>query len=294
MGRAWQFIKSKRVATASIAIIFLVLAIFFALFGSVIFSSSSAPPRERGPGRSEFRSGIIEHTAIVSAILRCHGIDDVNAIPEQQLPTLHILGNEPVSHQNYAPIKFSGTDIAIAYMSKEILDQRASISEQVSLSDDARFKWQAWVIGIGAISTILVSLTSTRSDMKGPVIKTIGILAIVFSAIGTASASLATFVGADLAYKNNKQTLEQLRALHSEVAAKFPAEYMKVCDAPATKPGSGDGTNSVNDGISDKTALQNDLQKWSVRLYSILDGDATTQGSGTSDGNAGSNARQTS
>jgi hypothetical protein len=218
----------------------------------------------------EFSNAVIEHMAIISAILKCHGVYDVNAILRGQQPTLHT-GDLFTPSNNAKIIPLTSTDIAVAYLSKTLLQRRSDTAAALDVAHRQMTMWQFVVIAAGAIATILVSLSSRSGNTGGTSrwFRVLAVSAVIASATATALSSMSTFVGAQSSYVSNQKTLSSLQQLHSEIATLFPFEYdQKVC---------GDKQDQHQIEL-----INNDVQQWSSRLGTIVGGPSSSGDGGNS------------
>lgn len=230
----------------------------------------AAPDRFDNPGSREANNAVVEHTAIISAILKCHDVYDINAIVEGQQPILHT-GHTFAPASSAKQLPLNGTDIAVAYLSKTLLTQRADTADVLDAFKNQMIVWQWIVIISGAAATILVSLTSrgvgrSKEDVH-QFFPTLAVLAVIASATATALSSMSTFIDAPGHYTNNLKTLLALRQLHGEIATIFPSEY----DASMCNP---------NAAADKEKQISNDIQQWASRLSDIEGGPPSANGTG--------------
>jgi hypothetical protein len=107
---------------------------------------------------------------------------------------------------------------------------------------------------IGGLTTLLISLKSI-SNLKERVSFWLGVFAIIFSTIGTATAALNSFYAPREAHAASERSLIALRQLHGELAAAFLTEVQETHCPAITKP-------------DDQYAKQ--IRQWSVKLSSIM------------------------
>jgi hypothetical protein len=272
----WQFLKGLGwlgiVITAVVLTVLAAVALYFLIVmrAHTTGNASSAPvsQAEQAIGDREASNAVVEHMAIISAILKCHGIYDVNSIPRGQQPTLHS-GDifSPSGSEKIIPL--SSTDIAVAYLSKTLLQRRADTAMAVDGAQRQMILWQFAVIFGGAVATILVSLSS-RSGGTGEPSKSFRVLsmsAVIASAAATALSSMSTFIGAQAVYASNQKSLSSLQQLHSEIATLFPFEYdQKVC-------GEKQDPRQIE-------LINNNIQQWSSRLGTIVGGPSSSSNGG--------------
>jgi hypothetical protein len=107
---------------------------------------------------------------------------------------------------------------SVLYLSDAISRARMQVANVTGDSKEKMVMYQWTLIVIGAITTILISIKS-MSNERTPVYLTIGILAIIFSALGTACSSIIAFDSPVETYSRNERALLQLRQLHTDLAA---------------------------------------------------------------------------
>ena len=117
---------------------------------------------------------------------------------------------------------------AVIYLSATISQARL---QTAAVAADSK-RWRTWVewtlVLVGAVTTILISIKSIANERTG-VYLTIGILAIIFSALGTAGASLNAFYAPGNSYLRSEKELGQLRLLHSDVAKYVASMSENIC-----------------------------------------------------------------
>jgi hypothetical protein len=109
------------------------------------------------------------------------------------------------------------------YLSDAITRARIE-SANNAYSNHSTMLWFQWaIVIIGAVTTILISLKSIvpGEDTLKRLSLHIGIAAILFSSIGTATSALNSFFGPREAYLKAERSLAALRQLHSDVAVQI-------------------------------------------------------------------------
>jgi hypothetical protein len=118
---------------------------------------------------------------------------------------------------------------AVIYLSATISQARLQTAAVAAESK----RWRTWVewtlVIVGAVTTILISIKSIANE-RTRVYMAIGILAIIFSAAGTAGASLNAFYAPGDNYLRSEKELGQLRLLHSDVAKYVAGMRENICD----------------------------------------------------------------
>jgi hypothetical protein len=108
------------------------------------------------------------------------------------------------------------------YLSDSITRARIEAATTANASYGTMFWFQLAIVGLGAVTTILISAKSIvpgGANASGRASFVIGILAIIFSSIGTATAALNSFYGPRESYFKSERALSGLRQLHSEIAS---------------------------------------------------------------------------
>lgn len=165
----------------------------------------------------------------------------------------------------------------IIYLSDAITlyrNQYATMAYSDSIDMDIM---QKIVTFLGAITTILVSIKSGFNNNEGTlkhVMIFIGILAIVFSAAGTAASSMVSFYAPRENYLRDSRTLAALDQLHAEIAAFATSLSKEACSfqLPADK----------------MQKIEDKVQGWSNRLTSLINSADTTTAAQSDNKNASS------
>jgi hypothetical protein len=167
------------------------------------------------------------------------------------------------------------TETSLMLMNRKLWDQRVYISQKASDAYDSLqlFTWIS--IAIGLVTTIMVSISTTdigRGDARAA--KVIRILAIVFPALGTASAAVVGFYSPRDAMTRSLHTLASLSQLHGEMAMDI---WKLECVQTANQP--------IDKAARQKAAIQ--LSGWSKRYLDLMAVSETAESSPS--GQAGSN-----
>jgi hypothetical protein len=139
-------------------------------------------------------------------------------------------------------------------LSKALSEQRVALVPKVRLT---YFYWELATIisiAIGMITTILVSVSSTefgRGD--GPNQRLIRVFAIIFPALGTATAALISFYSPQAEWGQAARTLASETQLHDQMALTV---WKLTCPATDTDDGSA-------------KALMDNMENWSKRYIEI-------------------------
>jgi len=237
----------------------------------------------RGPKRDnlsiaerDLYSVLPDHTAISNWVEYCIGVGPGDSAlqatqhtfltPSQKLLT-HPFAVEPKWPDGVHQLNRSEHNLV--QLSKGLLEQRLRLMPKVR---SAYFFWQ-WAtlisIAIGMITTILVSVSSTefgRGD--GPSQRLIRVLAIIFPALGTATAAVISFYSPQVEWGQASRTLASETQLHEEIALTV---WKLTCPTPDTDD-------------SSAKPLTDNLESWSKRYIEIQ---TSPNASGAPGGNPG-------
>jgi hypothetical protein len=178
----------------------------------------------RTPRGEELQSAQDEHFQVSERIANCFSITLTNS--EQTFSNFIAFSMWP---QPSGGIRAPGTPGAapppplnsyqrsLVYLSDAISRARGDAAAALS-KHSTRANWLQWAsVIIGALVTILVSVKAivpANNSWSTPV----GVLAIVFSALGTACAGMIAFYGSGESVARTQRTLIQLRELHRDMA----------------------------------------------------------------------------
>jgi hypothetical protein len=154
---------------------------------------------------------------------------------------------------NRIKITFSQGQKALIRLSKDVFEQRLSLTQKVRSSYSFLKTTTLVSVFIGMITTILVSISSTefgRGDGRSQ--RLIRVLAIVFPALGTATAALIGFYNPQAEWAQASRTLAAETQLHGQMA-------LEVWKLPCPKI----------DADVDARPLTDDLDEWSKRYVDI-------------------------
>lgn len=219
----------------------------------------------------EWQLARADHEVIAAAVAACSNIFDLDGQPnfiraELRLDTL------PNGSRGYFPGKdqkspanlvLSNYQRAVIYLSDSIMRSRVESANNANLNYSSMFWFQLAIVGIGAITTILISIKSIAPAGNSATITNlslwVGIPAIIFSSLGTATSALKAFYGPRQSYLKNERSLAALRQLHSDIAAKIASTTMLPPDkCPKFDPKEKD----------DPYGKQ--IQDWAAKLGAIL------------------------
>lgn len=240
----------------------------------------------------EWQLARADHEMVAAAAAACSNIQDLDAQPDSIRAALR-LDTLPNGDRGYfarkateqkaaaTPLVLSNYQRAVVYLSDSITRSRIESATTANLNYSSMFWFQLAIVGIGAITTILISIKSIAPAGESPSTNNlslwVGILAIVFSSLGTATSALNSFYGPRESYLKSERSLAALRQLHSDIVTKIASTTLQPPDkCPKLDP-------KIKD---DPYAKQ--VQDWNTRLGAILN--ATDSGSSQStSGTAGAN-----
>lgn len=181
-----------------------------------------------------------EHFNIALQISRCFpGINLAwgNEGPPAKVSVAFMLNMQPNGEEIWTNADTQASDVeltnwhrAVLTISRSAIATRTELAASAAQSRSTMLLYQWLIVIVGALTTVLVSIKSMsngeESNNRGYFL--VGILAVVFSAIGTALASINSFVGPNDAYVRSERALLQVRQLHLELALQV-AQEKDVC-----------------------------------------------------------------
>lgn len=214
----------------------------------------------------EFGAARSDHAAIALSIGECYDEigDPIHWSPTVRAMLLFELDEHLMHRLTYDPAVDSGADGRAAPALNPFHAAAISFSDRVSRNrlefrrelEDSRWwsnLFQILILALGAAATILVSIRSVV-EKNNNLAKIVGVLAIVFSAGGTAISSMNTFEGSQATALRDQRALSQLQQLHWRIASDV-LKKPELCSAPETPPGK----------------AMEVVDAWRTRLESILD-----------------------
>jgi len=174
----------------------------------------------------EWQTARADHQAIVFAVVPCLQMATLSDQPgplsselllavlptgENQRP---LTVNQDTSHM---PLKMTSFHRAAIYLSHAVARARVEAMGSAHDSYSRMQYFQIATVIIGAITTILISIKSTSID-NTRLSLLIGILAIIFSSVGTATSALNSFYSPREGYIKNQKSVSILRKLHMDIA----------------------------------------------------------------------------
>jgi hypothetical protein len=248
-----------------------------------LFGFDNAADALRGPKRDNLSieernlySVLPDHAAISDWVEYCIGVRPGDSAfqathysfltPSQKLLT-HPFAEEPKWPDGIHRINRS--EHTLVQLSTQLSEQRLAL---IPKARSAYFFWQLATlisIAIGMVTTILVSVSSTefgRGD--GTYQRLIRVLAIIFPALGTATAAVISFYSPQAEWGQASRTLNSETQLHDEIALTV---WKLTCP-----------TSDADD--SSAKPLTDNLENWSRRYIQIQN---IPNASGTPGGNQG-------
>jgi hypothetical protein len=244
---------------------------YFEPGGSARYRAATELSRTSPAATQEWRLATADHEIIATAVAACSKIFDLGTQPSfvrAQLrldtPTESRRGSVDGQQQKGSNLVLSNYQRTAIYLSDSITRGRVEAATSANANYSSMFWFQIAIVSIGAITTILISIKSIapagNSSAAMSLSLWVGILAIIFSSVGTATSALNSFYGPREAYLKNERSLAALRQLHSDIAAKVTsatdAEHPDKC--PKLDPSKKD----------DPYAKQ--VQDWTTKLGAIL------------------------
>ena len=238
----------------------------------------------------EWQLARTDHESIAAAVAACSNILDLDSQSLAVRAALR-LDTLPNGSRGYFPgseqksqgtLTLSNYQRVVIYLSDSITRSRVEAATNANLNYSSMFWFQLAIVGIGAITTILISIKSIAPTGESPTTNNlslwVGILAIIFSSLGTATSALNSFYGPRESYLKSERSLAGLRQLHSDIAA-------KVTSTTAQPP---DKCPNITTSKDDPQAKQ--VQDWTTKLAAIVNaaesGSASSQSSGGASGAA--------
>ncbi|WKA29168.1 hypothetical protein [Bradyrhizobium roseum] len=277
--RFWQIVR--RVGAFAFVVVVLVIGYLLMRYGyDGVSGRNSESQIYSYAAVQEWQLARADHEMIAAAAAACSNIQDLDAQPDfvRAALRLDILPSD-VRRQSAvrAPdqkaansLVLSNYQRAIVYLSDSIKRNRIESASAANRNYTSMFWFQLAIVGIGAITTILISIKSIAPAGETPSTNNlslwVGILAIVFSSLGTATSALNSFYAPRESYLKSERSLAALRQLHSDIATKIASTtFLPPEKCPKLDP-------KIKD---DPYAKQ--VQDWTTRLGAILN--ATDSGS---------------
>jgi len=214
-----------------------------------------------------------EHWYIALPLTRCFreiDLSDTQNVPGQ-VTVAFMLGQMPDGSDSWGasaahPPEFELTNYqrSVLLLSHSIARARAQLAAAADAAQTKMVRYQWCIVIVGALTTILVSIKSMSQGQSRPYF-VVGIMAVVFSAAGTAVSSMNSFDSPNASFVKTERGLVQLRQLHLDLALMVFVEKdncsgMETIDA--------DAGNSGNSAYRDERAKR--LADMTNRLKEIL------------------------
>jgi hypothetical protein len=127
----------------------------------------------------------------------------------------------------FTKVKLTNYQRSILTLSSAISSARTQLAAAAADNETTRYLLQVSIIIIGALTTIFVSIKSII-DKNATYSIQIGILAVVFSAVGTGLSGLNSFVGPGASFATAERALIQARQLQLDLGL-FVAQQKDLC-----------------------------------------------------------------
>jgi hypothetical protein len=302
--RTAQLRRTYQIGVGAAALLGLAAVVLTLYVGpSKLYQAISTPEEHaigetNSPGMQEWWWAQADHEIIAAAVAACSNLLDLDGQPFFVRAQLR-LGTAPdgryfelVAPRTSAPPSQPGTlslsnfQRAVIYLSDAIARARFESASAASINWSRMNTFQALIVAIGAITTILISIKSISSPEQNKDYSRwffwIGIAAIVFSAVGTAASALNSFYSPREAYVRNERTLSALRQLHSDIASRVTSVMGAGQDCGKFDPAKKDEPNGKQ------------VDDWTTRLGTIVSGSDSTSASPTAGGGspAGGGAKE--
>jgi hypothetical protein len=245
---------------------------------------------------SAFRRSIMpDHMTVVRWVQECIGLQPGERPPGPinayfEIPSRSM--NSGYTERNILPPHIrpiNSIEKAFLQLSGTLVEQRTSLNDVVTSS---YFYWQLatiLTIGIGMITTILVGVSSTefgRGD--GQQQRIIRLMAIVFPALGTASAAIIGFYSPQAQWGQSSRTLTSVSSLHSQISQ---AIWAAPCSGPNA---SAKDLGDLRALFSQWTKRYNDIQTVSISSAPTVSAQTDAPLSGKEPGSTGKAAEASS
>lgn len=231
---------------------------------SDMMKSEAALARLSTAALQEWQTARADHQAIVFAVVPCLQLATLSGQPgplsSELLLTMlstgenqrHLIANNDTP---YTTLKMTSFHRAAIYLSHAVARARVEAMGSAHDSYSRMQYFQIATVIIGAITTILISIKSTSID-NTRLSLLIGILAIIFSSVGTATSALNSFYSPREGYIKNQKSTSVLRKLHMDIATTVSSQAESDTCTPMTE----DNSKKV--------------KEWSKQLGDLLDDSA--------------------
>ena len=153
---------------------------------------------------------------------------------------------------------------AVIYLSHAVAQKRAQVAAAATGAYSRMLEFQWLIVVFGAVTTILVSLKSMTDPPIGKWSTWIGVGAVVFSTLGTATATLDSVYQVRGEYAKDRHLLNSLRRLHNDMAVTVALRPRH--DNRCTR------IEEVNDAhyTIDAQELQKHLRDWATNFQVLI------------------------
>lgn len=183
-----------------------------------------------------------DHVSVSRWIMNCMSIKEIPEIPGNMIQDFLLPGNHSEGDKTKS-LNLLGSYLGLIRLSKYISSERLQL--RYNVNNSSRFYQISTIITIslGLITTVLVSLSSTefgRGQTKAA--KSIRVLAIVFPALGTASAAIIAFYNPQAEMNNASHTSANLAQLHNQIT-------LGIAGAKCPKKQDDDGDKALHEKV---------------------------------------------
>jgi hypothetical protein len=220
----------------------------------------------------------LKHMSIVEWILNCNGVLEPNNMP-QEIKNMYLgyyfAAQAPLREGDRRGTILPPDNVhrSLIQLSHDIWSDRYTLYQHTKSAYLALQIATFVTIGLGLLTTVLVSLSSTpfgQGTTNGAI--AIRIFAIVFPALGTASAAVVAFYGPQAVWNQSNYALANLGQLHGQISSTV---WENQC------------SDSSRSKISDD--LKDSIKRWRTRYIEIQAvPNPNTQAGGASSGSSSS------
>jgi hypothetical protein len=219
----------------------------------------------------------IDHLSVINWVFQCTKTERPNALSQfiKDMYPGYYFGPASGERTREGEIRYAvripdNSERALMQLSYALWSQRYSLRLK---TQDAYLFWQVTTfitIALGMLTTILISLSSTALGQgEGRPQRAIRILAIVFPALGTASAAMIAFYGPQADWSQASRTLASLTQLAGKMS--FGVWDLDCYEAPKPDPNADKEKNAENKEKAIKTtqAIKTALKEWTTQYIGI-------------------------
>ncbi len=191
------------------------------------------------PAGRELVAANSQHFYIMLPVAKCFPDVDLLARPvPTAIASRFLFGLQPDGSHSWdtAPmpdpaVKFDLNNFQnyVLYLSDNVSWAQVQAAARLAQSRSRRNLAEWAIVIIGALTTIFISVKAMANE-RTPAYEVIGVCAIIFSALGTAVASLNAFYSPSDAYVRNTTSLAQLHQLHVDLGHYVVSLGPEVCN----------------------------------------------------------------